>query len=581
MATLGDALLIKLGLDPSGFKQSLNDAVKHAEQKSEVLRSNADKATTHANANIAKINQQASSTLNNVLGLAKRLAGPVTAALSFGAMIKSYWGGMGQVASMTGAYYKQLDAWREKMAALRRYTREDLELYRRTNRSMTDFRIAMADLSAEMMRSFNPLWRVGLDALEKFTKFISEHKEDVCRFLKIVAVIITTALIPAFIKLAATMLANPITWVIGLILALALAIDDLVVYLQGGESLFGDFWQPCVEGAKKAWEWIKNFWDSIKDSEAVQIAKDAIASFVDTATGLFDTLCETLSLVWDGIKRLFEIGEAAGVFQNLADVAIYFFTVLTNGLSVIYSLFDTVFSAVIGLVTGDFNKLEKAWDKLCENFKSLFESVVHFLTAAVNEIFSIVGSVAQSIMELGAKIANALDISGLIDKAKSKIAGFVDALPDFLKTDSMKEWAVNVKNGTNKDQDVNTAGSKKSENVTNKTFWNANEPQEVQYPHKRDANGRLSFTPSQALEPRLRMIEDNLSKTMPAHTKLARDSMNESVMNNIHNNGGNKNVTNNFTINSATPEMAKTAIETANDVGGNNISVANSMMATS
>ena len=78
------------------------------------------------------------------------------------------------------------------------------------------------------------------------------------------------------------------------------------------------------------------------------------------------------------------------------------------------------------------------------------------------------------------------------------------------------------------------------------------------------------------------MVEKQLKQSVPTHTQLARDSMTKSVNQSIYNNtNGQKHVTNNFTINSATPEMAKTAIETANDVGDNNTSVANSMMASS
>ena len=50
----------------------------------------------------------------------------------------------------------------------------------------------------------------------------------------------------------AAFLTNPIGWVIMLIGALMLVIDDLMTYLDGGESLFGDYWKPCIEWGKKA-----------------------------------------------------------------------------------------------------------------------------------------------------------------------------------------------------------------------------------------------------------------------------------------------------------------------------------------
>ena len=56
----------------------------------------------------------------------------------------------------------------------------------------------------------------------------------------------------------AAFLTNPIGWVILLIGGLILLIDDLMTYLDGGESLFGDSWKPFIEGGKKAITWFKS-----------------------------------------------------------------------------------------------------------------------------------------------------------------------------------------------------------------------------------------------------------------------------------------------------------------------------------
>lgn len=50
----------------------------------------------------------------------------------------------------------------------------------------------------------------------------------------------------------AAFLTNPIGWVIMLIGGLILLIDDLMTYLDGGESLLGDYWKPFIEWGKKA-----------------------------------------------------------------------------------------------------------------------------------------------------------------------------------------------------------------------------------------------------------------------------------------------------------------------------------------
>ena len=56
----------------------------------------------------------------------------------------------------------------------------------------------------------------------------------------------------------AAFLTNPIAWVIMLIGGLILLIDDLMTYLDGGESLFGNYWKPFIEWGKKAITWFKS-----------------------------------------------------------------------------------------------------------------------------------------------------------------------------------------------------------------------------------------------------------------------------------------------------------------------------------
>lgn len=66
------------------------------------------------------------------------------------------------------------------------------------------------------------------------------------------------ALGAAFAFLNRKMLMNPIAWIIAGIVGLMLLIDDLMVYLDGGESLFGDFWGACIGWIKRVQMWWSN-----------------------------------------------------------------------------------------------------------------------------------------------------------------------------------------------------------------------------------------------------------------------------------------------------------------------------------
>jgi similar to bacteriophage protein. putative transmembrane protein len=64
-----------------------------------------------------------------------------------------------------------------------------------------------------------------------------------------VLAVVKRAMLAAFVT-------NPISWVIGLIGALVLLIDDLMTYLDGGEALLGGVWQSIIDGIN----WVKQTW---------------------------------------------------------------------------------------------------------------------------------------------------------------------------------------------------------------------------------------------------------------------------------------------------------------------------------
>lgn len=59
----------------------------------------------------------------------------------------------------------------------------------------------------------------------------------------------------------AAFLTNPIGWVIMLIGGLILLIDDLMTYLDGGESLLGGVWQSIIDGVN----WVKQTWANLPE----------------------------------------------------------------------------------------------------------------------------------------------------------------------------------------------------------------------------------------------------------------------------------------------------------------------------
>lgn len=107
----------------------------------------------------------------------------------------------------------------------------------------------------------------------------------------------------------AAFLTNPIGWVILLIGGLILLIDDLMTYLDGGESLFGDYWKPCIEWGKKAIALYKEIEPTIK--EVWDFVVNFITESVNAIIALFEVLYGIFTGDWELIKKGFkDVGDA-------------------------------------------------------------------------------------------------------------------------------------------------------------------------------------------------------------------------------------------------------------------------------
>lgn len=181
-------------------------------------------------------------------GMAARFAAPLAGALSAGAIVGGYMRDVSQVAQMTGRYSMQMEEWRKKRELLSRISREDVELYRKGKLALLDFNFAMSGLSTTIMRALSPAIRFGIDLLTSLADWIRRNEPNIIRFFAVLAGTITAVLIPAFARLAKTMLMNPLTLIIGGILLLAFVIDDLVTYIRGGESELEGLWSQFGTG---------------------------------------------------------------------------------------------------------------------------------------------------------------------------------------------------------------------------------------------------------------------------------------------------------------------------------------------
>lgn len=393
MATISDMIKIQLGLETAEFNKSLQKSKENIQKTSSELAKGAD--------------QVAGKAIGQIAGIARMVAAPLAGAMSIGSMIKSYFGGVAQVAQMTGAYSPQLDEWRKKRALLNRVTAEDIQLYKKSREALTKFQITLADISAKVMRQASPAFKYFVEKLEKVSEWMDAHSDDIVRFITVLAGVIATALTPALLKMAAALLFNPITWIVAALVGLAMVIDDLIVWLQGGESALDSFWaqfgsreqvlakiQAAIKltvatlesmweslkaGVKAAVDWFGEFWSSCNGTErVVNTLKDVFHSVVQTVKDVI--------AIWDA---LVDSMKKTGFLDDLANAFDGALSFILGAFKLFFSALQAIFGLIKGLLTGDWGSFKEAVSKAVESVEETFSGLLKIVGSVLNQLWEL------------------------------------------------------------------------------------------------------------------------------------------------------------------------------------------------
>ena len=380
MATIIDKVMIALGIDASGMQTGADESGRQIDR--------VEKKADEAKAKLASIGQSVDDFGKKAGHVLMGFVAPVLAAVSVGKMIGGYFSDLAAVAESTGAYNKTLEETRLKKAQLQRVTKDDIEFYKKSREALVKFNISLADFSAAVMRSIMPAMEKMLGWLDKLTSWVSRNPDNIIRFLKILGTVVGTVLIPVFVRWAAVLLANPITWIVGLVLALALAIDDLVVYLKGGRSSLDALWKSM---------------------------------------GLVKGDTETLNRLMGWLKDTgLSLAKALGVLLT-GFTAFKVVTGIINGIKIAWTAFTASVWAnplvlALGLVALAAWMLYRNWDDVCSGAQALAEDIADFFTGWGRGI-------ADGFFALSDDIGDAWDsvtdfFAGLIADASSSLSDF-------------------------------------------------------------------------------------------------------------------------------------------------------------
>lgn len=130
---------------------------------------------------------------------------------------------------------KEVDALVTRMKDLA-YTQRDAEIAAEFKDIMQDLNKTFQAGAAIFMRLLVPALTYLASQATRVVNFLREHEAFVLIFFTTLAAIIAARLTPAILAMSKAWLANPLTLIIGLVVALALALDDLWSFVRGGSS---------------------------------------------------------------------------------------------------------------------------------------------------------------------------------------------------------------------------------------------------------------------------------------------------------------------------------------------------------
>lgn len=201
----------------------------------------------------------------------------------------------------TKAYTEEL----KRAQKYKLYTKEDLERMRQYRQISLDIRMGIDSIFASIARMLLPAITKVANVIRMVTDWMAEHEgatKIIATIITVTAVVLSarTAIMllsAAFSFLGKSILGTPVGWIIAAITAIIVIINDLIVFMQGGESIIGTILEKLGVDTDKLRNNIKEFFQSLKEW-----IKGAI-DWLKGLGGKFAELAKKIQELWDKIPE--------------------------------------------------------------------------------------------------------------------------------------------------------------------------------------------------------------------------------------------------------------------------------------
>ena len=231
--------------------------------------------------------------------------------------------------------------------------------------------------------------------------------------------------IPGLLKAAFSPANLKIMGIVAAIMLIVLAVDDLVNFLKGNESVIGTFFDAAGIGADNARGAIQSAWSGIQGflAEAWNVIQGAAQIFSDTVAGFFarhgESIRQNFERAWGVVKTFLngvwtflsqlasaifgdmesDVGSSAqGAAGKLLSAWQSGMTILSGFWDSMYAKFGKIFNSWMTIIETVFGWIERFWNawgsRILSWFKVLWDSAGGVLNGFLSIVQGIVGLVA-------------------------------------------------------------------------------------------------------------------------------------------------------------------------------------------
>ena len=323
------------------------------------------------------------------------------------------------------------------------YTQEDADTVKAYNVEMGKVKKGFIGVASILFRMVLPAFTTVTKYVGQFVNFLRRHQTAVKAFFVMIATVITAMLIPSFLAFARALMTNPITWVILAIAALALVIEDFIVWLDGGKSALDKFWRKLLadpETAKKNLEDIKakaiEFVETVKQKfeEFIQwVEENPIFTGVVIGLAILGRIAPTVISILSSIGSAFRLLGNAVMFVGRMILTVGRFMLANPILAAIMAVIFVLMDLYTWATTGE-SALEELWTALFgdpEHFMEIIDECKQFFENAWNTATKFVADKWQW-------------LNGIVDSVCEAIKAAVSAVGEFIMSSigSAIDWIV-------------------------------------------------------------------------------------------------------------------------------------------